>query len=92
VRSKVSFLDLDQGLMNDIVQDLCHVDIRLAFGEHAITYPFSHFKLDDFGFKNLLWVYSGRRGVHCWVGDERARQLNNEQRKAIVAYLDVTKV
>ncbi|GJJ75145.1 DNA primase small subunit [Entomortierella parvispora] len=46
---------------------------------------------DDFGFKNLLWVYSGRRGVHCWVGDERARQLNNEQRKAIVAYLDVTK-
>ena len=44
---------------------------------------------DDFGFNNILWIYSGRRGVHCWVCDKEARSLTNEARGAVVDYLSV---
>lgn len=44
---------------------------------------------EDFGFNNIMWVYSGRRGVHCWVCDPSARALTNEARTAVVEYLSV---
>lgn len=46
---------------------------------------------DDFGFKHILWVYSGRRGVHCWVCDGKARRLTNEQRASVADYFRVYK-
>lgn len=44
---------------------------------------------EDFGFTNIGWFYSGRRGIHAWVCDEEARMLSNEARSAVANYFEV---
>ncbi|CAK5281356.1 unnamed protein product [Mycena citricolor] len=44
---------------------------------------------DQFGYVHLLWVYSGRRGIHLWISDTEAMELTDDQRKTMVAFLTV---
>lgn len=44
---------------------------------------------DQFGYKHLLWVYSGRRGIHLWISDKEAMSLTDDERKALVGWMTV---
>lgn len=46
---------------------------------------------EDFGFEHIIWIYSGRRGVHAWISDRDARELDDDKRKAITGYFEVLK-
>lgn len=44
---------------------------------------------EDFGFEQLMFVFSGGRGLHIWVNDRRARELKDSVRKGLVDYLEL---
>ena len=41
-----------------------------------------------FGLDNIFWVYSGRRGMHCWIVDSKYRKTKQNIRESIVKKLD----
>ena len=41
----------------------------------------------DFGLTDLIWTFSGRRGIHCWVKDDVVIPLDQNQRNSIIGYL-----
>ena len=43
-----------------------------------------------FGFSKILWVFSGRRGMHAWVCDDSARCLESIERKSVTNFLNVS--
>jgi DNA primase small subunit len=57
-----------------ILCNFCWSYIRAA-------YDVLKFLLEEaFGFKHILWVYSGRRGMHAWVCDKEAKLLDKKMR------------
>lgn len=43
---------------------------------------------EAFGFRHVLWVFSGRRGIHAWVCDHAAAAMTNPLRKAVTNFLN----
>jgi DNA primase catalytic subunit len=87
VRGKPFVFDID-------LQDSLQIDkgdqaandrwVRLVFAQ---VYVLKAALEEVYGFEHFLAVYSGRRGCHLWVLDERAFRLDDEARSAVCAQL-----
>jgi DNA primase small subunit len=91
--SKELVFDIDASDYNDVRK--CCKDKQLCRNcwniLHCAILILDRTLRDDLGFDHLLWVYSGRRGVHCWVCDQKARYYSKEARVAILSYLSFRK-
>lgn len=45
--------------------------------------------LATFGLTRIMWVYSGRRGIHAWVSDDAARALPADARAKLAQALNL---
>ena len=83
------FLDLttrnDEG--NEIV-DLEACDGAWPFAAIGI-FLLRYMLREQFGFERFLIVYSGRRGAHLWILDERAMNASDEMRTSIASFVNL---
>jgi len=58
------------------VCDICWLHME---GSYLIL---NHFLLNRLGYKkeNLLWEFSGSKGIHCFINEKKAIKLSNEER------------
>jgi len=52
----------------------------IQFASKVIDY----FITNIYDYKSLLWVFSGNRGIHCWINDKHALSLSKETRETII--------
>ena len=85
--SDYDFLDLSDGPANPKALSLEACDAAWPVAGIAILL-LQRVLHAQFGFDEFLCFYSGRRGAHLWVLDERAMALDETGRAAIATFLD----
>lgn len=73
---------------SDDIKDVC--DKCWCFAVCAIR-AISWFLRTCMGFSHIMWVFSGRRGVHGWVLDPRATSMTDADRKCVLDRLQLVK-
>ena len=85
-------IDIDMNDYNDIRtccegKALCQSCWKyLVAAKEVLCYLFD----TCFGFKHVLWIFSGRRGIHAWVSDLKAKRMPSKVRKSITEFLNFT--
>ena len=87
-------IDITDNDLLDLTQPNGAVDLKAcdrAWPHAAVAVFFLQAMLrDQFGYSRFLLVYSGRRGCHLWVLDERARTACDEVRAAVASFVTVS--
>lgn len=87
---KRAFVPTQKEMVFDIDMD-AYDDVRsCCTGANVCERCFAYLKIamkvlttildEDFDLNNVLWVFSGRRGIHAWVCDDAAREMTNDMR------------
>ncbi|EPR79698.1 DNA primase small subunit [Spraguea lophii 42_110] len=59
----------------------CFIFVKIAI--NLLEYSLK----EEFGFKDIKFIFSGGRGVHCWVSDKTALYLDDIERRSILNFL-----